>query len=230
MACRGVFFALTSTQEEALVATRDDDEVRAFVEDVESAWDEPWLCETDKAWDAMHRCLSDGTLGSGCRASALDMTVLGGGHHHEGDEYVVAHLRASEVVEVAAALETVTEEWMRQRYDRIDPSDYQGLLGDEDFAYTWYWFVQVQEFYRRAATAQRAVIFTVRSMIRQLQGREPGDQPGGLCVIFFDVSSARQAGSRRAPLSATHDHRVRSVGERERAVSAAQASAKRVPE
>jgi Domain of unknown function (DUF1877) len=161
MACRGVFFALTSAQETALIATRDDHEVQAFVEDVEGAWDKPWLCETDKAWDAMHRCLGDGTLGCGRRASALDMAVLGGGHHYEGEEYVVAHVRANEVAQVSAALEAVTETWMRERYDHIDPSDYQGQLNDEDFAYTWYWFLQVRDFYRRTAAANRAVIFTV---------------------------------------------------------------------
>jgi hypothetical protein len=118
-------------------------------------------CETDKAWDAMHRCLSDGTLGCGRRASPLDMAVLGGGHHYEGEDYVVAHLRAYEVVQVAEALATVEETWMRQRYDRIDPTDYQGFLNDEDFDYTWYWFGQVRDFYRRAAAANRAVIFTV---------------------------------------------------------------------
>jgi hypothetical protein len=156
-----VFFALTAAQEAELAATRDDDEVRAFVEDVESAWDEPWLCETDKAWDAMHRCLGDGTLGCGRRASALDMAVLGGGNHYEGEEYVVVHVRPHEVAEMAAALETVSEAWLREQYDRIDPSDYQGSLDGEDFAYTWYWFLQVRDFYRRAATAGRAVIFTV---------------------------------------------------------------------
>jgi len=87
--------------------------------------------------------------------------VLGGGHHHEGDDYIVAHLRAGEVAQVAAALDAVDENRMRQRYDRIDPTDYQGLLSDEDFGYTWYWFQQVRDFYRQAAAANRAVIFTV---------------------------------------------------------------------
>ena len=106
------------------MATRDDTEVRAFVEEVEMGdWDgEPLDCETDKAWDAIHRCLSDGTLGSGRRLSPLDMAVLGGGHHHEGDDYIVAHLRAGEVAQVAAALDAVDENRMRQRYD-----DTQGL-------------------------------------------------------------------------------------------------------
>ena len=77
MACRGMFFALTDEQEAELMAARNDAEVRAFVHEVEmSDWVcEPLDCETDKAWDAMHRCLSDGTLGCGRRLSPLDMAA-----------------------------------------------------------------------------------------------------------------------------------------------------------
>jgi hypothetical protein len=100
-----MYFAITGEQEAALMATRDDTEVRAFIEDVEMGdWDgEPLDCETDKAWDAIHRCLSDGTLGCGRRLSPLDLAVLGADHHHDGDDYIVAHLRAGEVAHVAAA-------------------------------------------------------------------------------------------------------------------------------
>lgn len=158
-----MFFALTEDQEAALMATCDDTEVRAFVDEVEMGdWEgEPLECETDKAWDAIHRCLSDGTLGCGRRLSPLDMAVLGGGHHHEGDDYIVAHLRADEVGRVASALETVDQGWMRRRYDDIDPAEYQGLLSDEDFDYTWSWFTRIRDFYLQAAAARRAVIFTV---------------------------------------------------------------------
>jgi hypothetical protein len=55
----------------------------------------------------------------------------------------------------------VDEAWMRRRYDGIDPDEYQGFLDDEDFEYTWYWFGEVRDFYRQAALANRAVIFTV---------------------------------------------------------------------
>jgi Domain of unknown function (DUF1877) len=162
MACRGVFFALKDAQEAALIATRDDAEVRAFVADVEAAWDLDWLCETDKAWDAMHRCLGDGTLRLDQRDGwPLPLTVLGGGHHYEGEEYLVAHVRADDVVAVAAALSAVDEAWLRERYDSIDADDYQGVLDDEDFDYTWYYLQQVREFYNRAAAAGRPVIFTV---------------------------------------------------------------------
>nr|BFE74306.1 hypothetical protein GCM10020092_076070 [Actinoplanes digitatis] len=89
------------------------------------------------------------------------MAVLGGGHHYEGDDYVVSHVLVDEVARVAAGLQVVDEAWMRQRYDSIDPASYQGVLSDEDFAYTWYWFTRVRDFYGRAAAAGRAVIFTV---------------------------------------------------------------------
>ena len=57
MACRGVHFALTVEEREqllALVETQGD--VIGFIqEDIEEQWDTEWLCETDKAWDAIHR-------------------------------------------------------------------------------------------------------------------------------------------------------------------------------
>jgi hypothetical protein len=162
MAFRGVLFALTGSQEAALVASRHDDEVLRFVDELETAWDWDWLCEVDQAWDAMHRCLSDGSLALGRRTGRpLELVVLGGGHHHEGEDYVVARVDSAAVVEVAAALDEVDREWLRGRYDAIDPEDYQGVLGDEDFEYTWRYLQDVREFYRRAATAERAVVFTV---------------------------------------------------------------------
>ncbi len=162
MGCRGVFFALTASQDEALVATRDDAEVLEFVAEVESAWDWDWLCEADKAWDAMHRCLGDGTLRLGRNGGGpLELAVLGGGHHYEGEEYLVAHVVAAEVGAVAESLAAVEESWLRTRYDAIDPDDYQGVLDDEDFEYTWRYLQDLRDFYKRAAADGRSVVFTV---------------------------------------------------------------------
>jgi hypothetical protein len=157
-----VLFALDSSQDAAFVATRADDEVLAFVDALEAAWDWDWLCEVDKAWDAMHRCLGDGTLELGrAGGNPLALTVLGGGHHYDGEEYVVAHVRAAQVAGVAAALENLDEAWLRERYDAIDPEDYDGVLDDGDFKYTWTYLQDVRNFYRRAADGGRSVIFTV---------------------------------------------------------------------
>jgi hypothetical protein len=162
MACRGVLFALTGSQDEALVATRDDDEVGDFVEKLESEWDWDWLCEMDKAWDAMHRCFGDGTLEFGRPiGSPLELVVLGGGHHYEGDDYVVARVPAADVAGVSAALDAIDQEWLRARYDAIDPDDYESALNDQDFEYTWNYLQDVRTFYQNAAKAGRSVVFTV---------------------------------------------------------------------
>ncbi|AEV85910.1 hypothetical protein ACWT_4891 [Actinoplanes sp. SE50] len=161
MACRGVWFALTGSQDRELVEAPGDAEVRALVTDLEAAWDWDFLCEADKAWDALHRCLGDGTLRFGKHGGVLALTVLGGGLHHDGPDYIVARVRADQVPAVAAALAAVDESWLRERYDEIDPEDYQGVLDDEDFRYTWQYLQDAREFYRRAADAGRSVIFTV---------------------------------------------------------------------
>jgi hypothetical protein len=62
---------------------------------------------------------------------------------------------------VARALQQVTEAYMRQAYDRLDPADYGPNWSEEDLEYTWDWFQGVRDLWSRAAAAKRAVIFTV---------------------------------------------------------------------
>ena len=45
-----------------IASATDDDDLMAMIEEIEDPWDREWLVETDKAWDAIHRCLTGGTL------------------------------------------------------------------------------------------------------------------------------------------------------------------------
>lgn len=161
MACRGVHFALTSEESDRLLAAQDNDSVMDVVGRIEERWDEPWLAESDKTWDAMHRCLSNGTLFYDEGEYPLNRTVLGGKHLYDGDDYVVSYVAPNEVKDVASALASMTEEEFRKRYDAIDPDDYDGPQGPEDFESTWSWFLGVRELYKKAAAAGRSVVFTV---------------------------------------------------------------------
>lgn len=156
----GVHFAITAKQERALLAADgDDDAVGEILEELEESWaDDRLKVDTDKAWDAMHRCLTDGTLYPDAGEYPLNHTVLGGRHLHE-DCYVV-HVGASEVRDVAVALRGIDQAWLRTRFDAIDDPEYIGGGDDGDFEYTWENFVDVRDFYGRAAAAGRAVIFT----------------------------------------------------------------------
>ena len=162
MACRGVHFAITSNDAQRLLALAgDDDAVLELVqEDAEGRWDEDWLQETDKAWDAIHRCLTDGTLTSDA-SIARHKCILGGRHLYSGDEYIISFLMADEVRDVSEAIAPFGETELRDRYFMIDEAEYGVPLSDEDFEYTWEWFETLKEFFAKAADADRAVVFSV---------------------------------------------------------------------
>ena len=158
----GVHFAVSADQERLLLVAGDEGGAGAvgeFLEGIEEGWADPDLSvSTDKAWDAIQRCLGDGTLDADGGAYPLSHAVLGGRHMHE--EYYVVYVTAAEVRDVADELQRVEKVWLRRRFDAIDDPEYRGSLDDDDFAYTWENFVDVRGLFERAAEAGRAVIFT----------------------------------------------------------------------
>lgn len=77
------------------------------------------------------------------------------------DDYILSLKTPGQVRDIAAALEPLTREDFRRRYDAINPLSYDGEMDDEDFGYTWEWFTNVRELYRRAAQDGRYVLFSV---------------------------------------------------------------------
>lgn len=159
----GVHFALTPEQAQALLEAGGPDRIMALIGDIEESAAEADHMSTDKAWDAIHRCLSDGTLTLDAGDYPLNHTVLGGELLDVGDEYFVSHLTPEQVKDVTVALGPLDEAWLRERFDALDPEDYDGTKDDEDFAYTWTNFVDIRDFFTRAAGNGRAVIFTVEA-------------------------------------------------------------------
>jgi hypothetical protein len=161
MACRGVLFAIDDATSATLAAASDDDEVREIVSALEGAWDTENLAEVDKAWDAIHRALSDGTLEADGGEFPLNRAILGGRWLHEGDDYIVVLVEKRDVPAVARALAQIDEAAFHERYRAVVPRDYAPEYGDEDLAYSWENFRDVVRLYAQAARAGRAVIFTV---------------------------------------------------------------------
>jgi hypothetical protein len=164
MGARGVHFSLGDLEVERLESYESDDERLAYLEEeIEETYFETRkqeLVETDKAWDAIHRCLTDGTL-AGATGHPLALVVLGGRLLYAGADYIMALKSPEEVRAMAPLLSAITQATFRAAYDGIDVGDYAGELGDEDFAYTWQNFVELREFWARAAEAGRSVLFTV---------------------------------------------------------------------
>ncbi|TYB41897.1 YfbM family protein [Actinomadura chibensis] len=152
----GVHFAITGEQERALLAG-DEDAVAELLEDLEENWrDDDLKVDTDKAWEAVHRCLGDGTLDY--EGYPFSHAVLGGRHLHT--EFYVVHVSVAEVSDVAKALRPLGKDWLRRRCDALGLTGSDGQHDAEVFDYIWTNFADVQDFYQRAAEAGRAVVFT----------------------------------------------------------------------
>ncbi len=134
----------------------------SWIDQIEQAWEKSFVVESDKAWDAIHRCLTDGTLLYVSGEYPLNHCICGGRQLYRGSDYTVSYVSARQVKDVAAALDNVTKAWMRRRYALLEPDDYNEVeMGEEDFRYTWENFLDIRRFYRKAAEAVRAVVFTV---------------------------------------------------------------------
>jgi hypothetical protein len=161
VASRGVLFAVGDDVAAKLQDARgDDDAIMAIIEDVEEAWEEPFVAETDKAWDAIHRALTDGALEWANGTYPLNHAILGGLDLMQGDDYIAVLKAPGQVRDVAASIRNVDDVALADRYRAVVPSDYAPEYGEEDLAYTVDWFRSVRDLYQRAAAEGRAVIFT----------------------------------------------------------------------
>jgi hypothetical protein len=158
----GVLFALTDDDSTALLALAgDDDAVSGFVaDDIEERLTGDDHAALDKAWDAIHRCLTDGELLFENGTFPLNRCILGGRPLMSDEANELALFTAAdEVPAVSAALDAVTEEWFRTAYGSLDPADYLEH-GPEDFDYAWDGFEAARRLWRHAATTGRAVLFS----------------------------------------------------------------------
>ncbi|MGE3675214.1 MAG: DUF1877 family protein [Polyangiaceae bacterium] len=162
MTARGVHFAISPEMAQRFQAAEgDDDTLLELVEELEEAWDKHNLAESDKAWDAMHRCLTDGELLFGNGEPPLNSVVLGPRQLCDGDDYIICLALADEVAAADAAIRDLDEAWFRHRYETVCPRDYAPEYGEQDRDYTWSYFKAVRELFLKAAQRGQAVVFTV---------------------------------------------------------------------
>ncbi len=164
MGCLGVHFSLSAEEVEQIRAIDEQSKRVNFVREViEEEYLENHLersAESAEAWDAMHRALSDGKLTWDGGEYPLNHVVLGGELLHTKSDYIMVLKSPAQVRDVAAALPSLTEEEFRRRYFSINAKSYGFPLDEDDFGYTWEWFQGVREFWMRAASEGRFVLFT----------------------------------------------------------------------
>lgn len=154
---RGVLFAIDDDELARLGEASTDAEIRAIVDGLEERWEN--VCELDKAWDGLHRILTDGRLEFGNGSPPLAWAILGGRRLYDGDDRIVTVKAVDQVVAIDRALRGWDRARARQAYYRLPKHDY-GDLDDEDFDHIWSYFQPMREFWGDAAKAERAVVFS----------------------------------------------------------------------
>lgn len=158
MSGRGVLFAIDDDELEKLGNATTDAQVLAIVSEIEERWEH--ACELDKAWDAIHRALTDGRLALDNGRPPLSNVILGGTLLVSSEAAIVSVKPTDRVEAIARALRAWDAARFRAAYQRIDRSDY-GELDEEDLTYTLAWFERLAPFYEQAARSERAVLFSV---------------------------------------------------------------------
>lgn len=159
MACRGHFLALDEHCTSSLLAQDGDDDGLIEVVHELDMTAAPDSCGVDKAWDGIHRCLTEGRLGGEDGSYPLNAVILGGLPLYAGDDYVVSFNTAAEVREVASALATLDLRPFTATYWALDPREYGADVDQEGLEYLTYHLRELTAFYRRAADAGWATVF-----------------------------------------------------------------------
>lgn len=173
MGTRGVHFAITAEQRAGLESHSDDQERICYVQEViENAWDHEFLKQTDKAWDAIHRSLSEWpadtpnfypvppehgayALPEDHGTYPLKLAVLGGKRLQESEyDYFIRLVEPNEVIDLVPALKAIDEDNLRARYFKHCKGAWPEY-GEEDFEYTWEYFEMLRDFFERMS-GQRA--------------------------------------------------------------------------
>lgn len=164
MACLGVLFSLDEKTVAKLKTIESDEERLDYLqEDIEEniMSNEPErFAEFDKSWDALHRSLTDGKFEWANGSFPLNHVILGGEVIYQEDNYIMSLKTPEQVEKIAEAVMTISEEDLRKGYNKIDRDDYGFDLTDEDFEYTWTWFQNSLEFWKKASSEKRYVLFT----------------------------------------------------------------------
>lgn len=172
MSCLGTHFAVTADVAARLNQNlpHTNADVLDFIEYLENQYaalrSEGWVKSTEKAWDGIHRSLTDGKLETG--STPAHWCILGADERlwvrrEDGElEWIVNFLEPKQVRQVADAIRGIERTELRLGYDRIDPDSFYRLcMSEDDFDYTWDNFQRLRAFFERAAEAGRWVVFRV---------------------------------------------------------------------
>ncbi len=165
MVGRGYHIALGREHAKRLFGLKEDQAILQFLEELKA---DPAmkksgrLLDSGTAWDAIHRCLTEGELDASAGDFPLSHAVLGGKQLHQGDDYAAVLVRPDMTRFIADALAEVGEDDFRKKFFALNPQSYNQRIGEKEFTEVWLALQNLKVFYEAATENLEAVVFTAK--------------------------------------------------------------------
>ena len=158
----GVFFALGPADNQRLLALAEPRARVVWVaNEIEERWDREWLLEAGDLWFPAHYCLSGATEFPPAGAPPEAKVVFGGTALGVHGTYTIDYKDPELVRSIASALGKMRDDAVWARAGLVERDVWSGAKGGEVQSDIVHLTHAVKDFYRKAADAARAVIFTV---------------------------------------------------------------------
>ncbi len=165
MVGRGCHIALGREHAKRLFGIKEDQEILKFLEELKASKEmkkSGRLLDSGTAWDALHRCLTEGELDPAAGDFPLNHAVLGGKQLHKGPEYTAVLIRPDMTRFIADALAEVDEADFRKKFFALNRDSYKQPIGEKEFTQVWIVLQDLQVFFEAAADNLEAVVFTAK--------------------------------------------------------------------
>ena len=162
MFVQGTYLILQREDSKRLQTLDQDEAVRAAVCELKRSKtyrDAGLVLECGDCWNAIHRCLSDGTLDPDVGEFPLNNLVLGGKRLFKGSGFYAVLVRPDIVPFVAESARDVKRSELRELYFNWTASVRSGTERKE-FDRVWSLFRQIQQLFDDASADRAAVLFT----------------------------------------------------------------------
>ena len=161
----GFHIALSREHAKRLFAIKDDPSLAQFLEELRSLPEmrrSGRLLDSGTAWDAIHRCLTEGELDPAAGEFPLNHAVLGGKQLHRGPDSTAVLVRPDMTRFIADALEELNEDDVRKKFFALDPKSYREPIDEKHFMQIWIKLQDLKVFFQAAAENLEAVVFTAK--------------------------------------------------------------------
>lgn len=161
----GYHIALSRDNAKRVFAVSDDAALLSLIEEFKGSKElrkNGQLVDCKRTWDALHRCLTEGTLDPTGGEIPMNHAILGGKKLNKGPEFIAVLVRPDLTPFVAEALHNIKEPDFRQRYFALGNHGYEQPINEKEYALVWHHLQELRTFFEYCSEERFAVLFTAK--------------------------------------------------------------------